>query len=159
VRYDEVEAAVLRLVERAGDDRLRGFGAETVGRLVRDELLVDVAVEEELDEEAAAAFGAARAGVLTARPAELRTQLERIDDGILTDGDMDPELLTVLTAIEHWTTYLETGRRGELYELAIRSIEQVDFQVSADLGDFLAEPEMAAEYARIERLLAVSDTP
>ncbi|MEV6811610.1 hypothetical protein [Micromonospora sp. NPDC051296] len=47
----------------------------------------------------------------------------------------------------------EAGQRGELYELALRSIEQVDFQVSADLSDFLAEPEMAAEYERIERLL------
>jgi hypothetical protein len=74
-------------------------------------------------------------------------------DDTLTDGDMDPELLIVLSALEHWTTYVETGERGELYELAIRSVEQVDFQVSADLGDFLAEPEMAAEYARIERLL------
>jgi hypothetical protein len=66
---------------------------------------------------------------------------------------MDPELLTVISALEHWTTYLETGQRGELYELAIRSVEQVDFQASADLGDFLAAPEMAAEYERIERLL------
>jgi hypothetical protein len=66
---------------------------------------------------------------------------------------MDPGLLTMISALEHWTTYLETGQKGELYELAIRSVEQVDFHVSADLGDFLAKPEMAAEYERIERLL------
>jgi hypothetical protein len=154
VRYDELEAAILRLVEGAGDDNLRVFGAETVARLVGDEIVLDVELEDELDEDATAALGIARENVRTAGPAELRAQLARIDDGILTDGDMDPELLTVLTALEHWTTYLETGERGELYELAIRSIEQVDFQVSADLGDFLAKPEMAAEYERIERLLS-----
>ncbi|WP_149263931.1 hypothetical protein [Actinomadura sp. K4S16] len=42
----------------------------------------------------------------------------------------------------------------ELYELAMRAIEEVDHQVSADLDDFLATPEMAAEHERIRRLLA-----
>jgi hypothetical protein len=51
---------------------------------------------------------------------------------------------------------LREGRSGELYELAIRSIEAVDFQVSTALEDFLAEPAMAAEYARVERLLTGS---
>ncbi|GAA2692675.1 hypothetical protein [Actinoplanes palleronii] len=153
MRYDELEASVVRLVRDAGEDNLRTFGAETVVRLVRDAAALDPADQDQLDPDAAAALGAACANVLTAGPAELRAQLTRIDDGILADGDMDPELLSVITALEHWTTYLETGLRGELYELAIRSIEQVDFQVSADLGDFLADPEMAAEYARITRLL------
>ncbi|MBT8225859.1 MAG: hypothetical protein HKP61_14320 [Dactylosporangium sp.] len=154
MRYDELEAAVLQLVAEAGDDNLRVFGAETVARLVRDELLLDVAAEDELDEDALAALTIARENVLTASPTELRVQLARIDNGILTDGDMDPELLIIVSALEHWTAYLETGQRDELYELAIRSIEQVDFQVPADLSDFLATPEMAAEYERIERLLA-----
>jgi hypothetical protein len=153
VRYDELEAAILQLVRRASDDNLRAFGAETVARLVREELLLDVAVDDELDEDAMAALGFARENVLTAGPTELRALLGRIDEGVLTEGDMDPGLLTVISALEHWTTYLETGRRGELYELAIRSIEEVDFQVSADLSDFLAKPEMAGEYERIERLL------
>jgi hypothetical protein len=149
VRYDELEAAIRRLIGQAGDDTLRAFGIETVTRLVDDE----PPLADELDEDATAALGLARANFRTAGAAELRAQLTRVDDGTLTDGDMDPELLIVLSALEHWTTYLETGERGELYELAIRSVEQVDFQVSADLGDFLAEPGMAAEYARIERLL------
>jgi len=153
VTYDELEAAILQLVGEAGDDNLRAFGAETVVRLMRAELLIDIAVEDELDEDAAEALGVARETVLTAGPSELRAQLERIDDGVLTDGDMDPALLIGISALEHWTTYLETGERDELYELAIRSFEQVDFEVSAELGDFLAKPEMAAEYERIERLL------
>lgn len=153
MRYDELEAAIVQLVRNAGDDNLRVFGAETVARLVRDESVLDAAAEEELDEDAIAALRIVRENVRTAGPAELRTQLTRIDEGILVESDMDPELLTVISALEHWTTYLETGQRGELYELAIRSVEQVDFQVSADLGDFLAAPELAAEFERIERLL------
>ncbi|MFJ6197399.1 hypothetical protein [Micromonospora sp. NPDC092111] len=152
MRYQELDAALLRLVVAASEDSLRVFGIETVARLVRAELL-DFAADDELDEGGWAALTIARENVRTASATELRTQLARIDDGIRTDGDLDPGLLTVLSALEHWTTYLEENRRGELYELAIRSIEEVDFRVSADLDDFLATPEMAAEYERISRLL------
>ncbi|WP_431937455.1 hypothetical protein [Micromonospora sp. RP3T] len=44
---------------------------------------------------------------------------------------------------------LVAGARDE----AVRAVEQVDHRIPADLDDFLASPEMAAEYARIERLL------
>jgi hypothetical protein len=60
----------------------------------------------------------------------------------------------MITALMHWSTYLQGRRRGELYELAIRSVEDVDFQVSADLDAMPAIPEMSAEYDRIRRLLA-----
>ncbi|MFI6780314.1 hypothetical protein [Micromonospora sp. NPDC050276] len=152
MRYDELEAAILALVVAAGEAELRVFGLETVTRLVGSELL-DGTVDDELTEDAWAALAAARENVRTADATELRAQLERIDAGVLTDGDLDQGILIVLTALEHWTTYLEENQRGELYELAIRSIEEVDFQVSADLDDVLATPEMAAEYARIQLLL------
>lgn len=67
---------------------------------------------------------------------------------------MEFPLWDILDALERWITFLETGRRGELHRLAIRSIEQVDFQVEADVNDFLATPEMATEYERIRRVLA-----
>jgi hypothetical protein len=152
MRYDKLEAAILQLVVAAGEDDLRAFGLDTVTRLTRADLL-DTAVEDEMTEDAWAALASARDNVRTADATELRALLVRIDEGILADGDLDQGLLTVFTALEHWTTYLEENLRGELYELAIRSIEEVDFQVSADLDDVLATPEMAAEYARIERLL------
>ncbi|MGC4869572.1 hypothetical protein ACLQ3B_29495 [Micromonospora sp. DT53] len=152
MRYDELEAAIRELVVAADENALRVFGLETVSRLVRSELL-DSAVDDELDEDAWAALAAARETVQTATAAELRAQLERIDAGVLADGDLDQGILIVLTALEHWTTYLEEGQRGEIYELAIRSVEEVDIQVSADLDDVLATPEMAAEYARIRHLL------
>ncbi|MEU5549464.1 MULTISPECIES: hypothetical protein [unclassified Micromonospora] len=153
MRYDQLETAIRRLVDTAGEDELRVFGVETVARLVRDEGLVDVAADGELDEDAAAAFALARKTVGTADAATSRALITRIEEGALTDGDMDPDLLIALIALEHWTTYLETGQRDELYELALRSVEEVDHQVSADLDDFLATPEMAAEYERIARLL------
>ncbi|MET8043321.1 hypothetical protein ABZU25_20960 [Micromonospora sp. NPDC005215] len=158
MRYDELEAAILRLVVGANEDDLRVFGLETVTRLVREELL-DTAADDELTEDGWAALTTARENVRTADATELRAQLVRIDEGILADGDLDQGLLTVITALEHWTTYLEEDQRGELYELAIRSVEEVDFQVSADLDDVLATPEMAAEYARIGRLLTAGLRP
>lgn len=66
---------------------------------------------------------------------------------------MDGDVLAVIVALAHWLSYMRQNRRAELYELAIRSIEDVDHEVSADLGDFLATAEMAAEYQRICGLL------
>ncbi|MET8085467.1 hypothetical protein [Micromonospora sp. NPDC005194] len=152
MRYDELEAAILQLVVEADEAKLRVFGLETVTRLVRSELL-DTASDDELTEDAWAALASARENVRTADATELRARLTRIDAGILADGDLDQGILIVLTALEHWTTYLEEDRREELYELAIRSVEEVDFQVSADLDDVLATPEMTAEYERMKRLL------
>ncbi|MGV9212411.1 hypothetical protein ACTFTM_11180 [Micromonospora sp. RB23] len=158
MRYDELEAAILQLVVAAGEDDLRAFGLDTVTRLTREELL-GTAVDDEMTEDAWAALASARENVRTADATELRALLVRIDEGILADGDLDQGLLTAFTALEHWTTYLEENQRGEIYELAIRSVEEVDFQVSADLDDVLATPEMTAEYARIERLLTADLRP
>ncbi|MET8279624.1 hypothetical protein [Micromonospora sp. NPDC005174] len=158
MRYDELEAAILQLVIAAGEDDLRAFGLDTVTQLTRDDLL-ETAVDHEMTEDGWAALASARENVRTVDATELRALLVRIDEGILADGDLDQGLLTVFTALEHWTTYLEENLRGEIYELAIRAVEEVDFQVSADLDDVLATPEMAAEYARIERLLTGSLRP
>ncbi|MFG1652335.1 hypothetical protein ACGFIE_20640 [Micromonospora sp. NPDC049275] len=154
MRYDELEAAVLALIVAAGEDELRAFGLDTVTRLVRADLL-ETAADDELTEDAWAALTSARENIRTAGAGELRALLVRIDEGIRADDDLDQGLLIVITALEHWTTYLEENERGELHELAIRSVEEVDFEVSADLDDVLASAEMAAEYARIERLLTV----
>ncbi|MFJ8110973.1 hypothetical protein [Streptomyces sp. NPDC096132] len=91
--------------------------------------------------------------ILTISAAELRDKLATIYDAILIDDGLDTGVLTVISALARWKSYLEQNRRGELYELAIRSIEDVDHQVSTDLDDFLAAPEMASEYERVRRLL------
>ncbi|QDY08998.1 hypothetical protein FJK98_19120 [Micromonospora sp. HM134] len=148
MRYDECDSAIRELVDAADEDDLHAFGQATVTRVLASGL-ADGAGEDDLDEDAWAALTAARESVATADATELRGHLDRIDAGILADGDMDPGLIVALSALEHWTSYLEEHRRGELYELAIRSLEEVDHRVPAALDDFLAEPEMAAEYTRI----------
>ncbi|MEV4771675.1 hypothetical protein [Micromonospora humida] len=153
MRYDECEAAIRELVDAADEDALHAFGLATVTRLLEADL-IDEAGGDDLDEDATAALTAARERIATAGAAELRAHLDRIDEGILADGDMDPGLLIALSALEHWTSYLKEHRRGELHELALRSVEEVDYRVSAALDDFLATPEMAAEYARIRQSLA-----
>ncbi|MFG3024468.1 hypothetical protein ACGFZQ_39125 [Streptomyces sp. NPDC048254] len=152
MNYSELEADILRLIVEATEDGVRAFGEETVTRLVRPELLRGAA-EDELTEDARAALTHACANVLTISAAELHNAIATIYDGILVDDDLDAGVLTAISALAHWKSYLEQNRRGELYELAIRSIEDVDHEVSADLDDFLATPEMAAEYERIRRLL------
>ncbi|RRR78245.1 hypothetical protein [Streptomyces sp. RP5T] len=152
MNYSELQADILRLIVGATEDAARVFGEETVTRLVRPELLRG-ASEDELTEDARTALGDACANVLTISATELQDKLATIYDGILVDDDLDPGVLTVISALDHWQSYLEQQRRGELYELAIRSVEDVDHQVSADLDDFLATPEMAAEHERIRRLL------
>lgn len=152
MNYSELQADILRLIVGATEDAARVFGEETVTRLVRPELLRGVS-EDELTEDARTALGDACANVLTISATELQDKLATIYDGILVDDDLDTGVLTVISALDHWQSYLEQQRRGELYELAIRSVEDVDHQVSADLDDFLATPEMAAEHERIRRLL------
>ncbi|MEU4659878.1 hypothetical protein AB0G32_39125 [Streptomyces sp. NPDC023723] len=152
MNYSDLEADILRLVVGATEGGARVFGEETVTRLVRPELLGG-ATEDELTEDARTALGDACANILTISAAELQDKLATIYDGILVDDDLDTGVLTVISALAHWQSYLEHHRRGELYELAIRSIEDIDHEVSADLDDFLATPEMAAEHERIRRLL------
>ncbi|MER6561363.1 hypothetical protein ABT300_27265 [Streptomyces sp. NPDC001027] len=150
--YSELEAHILQMIVAASEEDVRAFGEETVTRLVRPELLRGAA-EDELTDEARAVLGTACANVLTISAAELHDALATMYDGILVEDGLDTGVLTVISALEHWKSYLEQNRRGELYELAIRSIEDIDHEVSADLHDFLATPQMAAEYQRIRRLL------
>ncbi|MYY08612.1 hypothetical protein GT204_06735 [Streptomyces sp. SID4919] len=152
MHYSEVEASILRLVTEATEDSARAFAEQTVTRLVRPELLH--AAEDELTEDARTALTTGCANVLMTGPAELHDLLAAVDGGILVDDGLDTGVLTAVTALEHWKNYLEQNQRSELCELAVRSIEDIDHEVSATLDDFLATPEMAAEYARIRRLLA-----
>ncbi|MFC8365646.1 hypothetical protein ACFUIY_37975 [Streptomyces griseorubiginosus] len=150
--YGAVDAEIRRLVSAASEGEVRAFGQQTVIRLARSDRFQD-ADEDELTEQAWAALTTACANVLTLDAAELRAAVETIDDGILADGDLDTEVLVAIQALGHWQGYLEHGGREEIYELALRSIEDVDHEVCAALDDFLATPEMAAEYERIRRLL------
>ncbi|MFE0672402.1 hypothetical protein [Streptomyces sp. NPDC058867] len=153
MRYSELEVEIGRLVAAAPEQGVRAFGADTVTRLARADRLDD-ADEDELTEDAWAALTGACANVLTIGAGELRRALTTIDEGILADGDLDTEVVAVISALEHWQGYLEGDGRDQIRELALRAIEDVDHEVSAALDDFLAAPEVAAEYARLRRFLA-----
>ncbi|HEX7308231.1 hypothetical protein [Lentzea sp.] len=149
MHYTEVERTVRELVAGADDGQRHRFGAETVVRLTTGDDLADAA-EAEFDDDARQAFEQACADPAGSTPEQLRAWLDTIDGGILSDGDMEPQVLWALEALEHWAGFL-AGRDPELVaQLAIRGLEAVDHEVSASLDDFLASPEMAAEFARIE---------
>ncbi|MFD5829424.1 hypothetical protein [Lentzea sp. NPDC060358] len=152
VHYSEVEQAVRDLVAGADDEKRHRFGAETVVLLTTRDDLADAA-EAEFDEDARRAFEQACADPAGSTPESLRAWLGTIDEGTLSDGDMEPQVLWALEALEHWAGFLADRDPELVVQLAIRSLESVDFEVSAPLGDFLSSPEMAAEFDRITRHL------
>lgn len=152
VHYDEVEQAVRELVAAADDEKRHRFGAETVVRLTAGDDLADAA-EAEFDDDARQAFEQARTDPAGSTPDRLRAWLDLIDKGTLSDGDMDPQVLWALEALEHWAGFLADRDPEFVVQLAIRSLEAVDYEVSARLDDFLASPEMTAEFDRIGRHL------
>lgn len=152
VRYAEVEKTVRDMVAEADADRRRRLGADTVVRLTSDEEVVDAA-EVEFDDDGHKAFVEACTDPANNTPARLQALLARVDAGTVSDGDMDPQVLSAITALDHWARYLADEDPDPIAELAILSLEEVDYQVSADLDDFLGTQEMAAEYARITTLL------
>ncbi|MFM9455968.1 hypothetical protein [Streptomyces europaeiscabiei] len=105
MNYSEVEADILRLIVEATEGSVRAFGEQTVTRLVRPELLRGAA-DDELTEDARAALTTACADVLTISAAELHDALATIDDGILVDDDLDTGVLTAISALAHWKSYL-----------------------------------------------------
>lgn len=148
MHYDEVEQAVRELVTAADDEKRHRFGAETVVRLTAGDDLADAAGAE-FDDDALQAFEQARTDPAGSTPDRLRAWLDTIDRGTLSDGDMDPQVLWALEALDHWASYLTDRDPEAVVQLAIRSLEAVDHEVSAHLDDFLASPEMAAEFDRI----------
>jgi hypothetical protein len=152
VRYAEAEKALRDLAATADADRCRRFGADVVVRLTSDADMREAA-EFDFDEDAQFAFAEACADPANSNGVQLRALLQRIDAGVLSDGNMDPRVICAVMALDHWAGYL-TGDPAAIGDLAIMSVEEVDFQVPGNLDDFLATPEMAAEYARITALLS-----
>ncbi|WP_053734866.1 hypothetical protein [Nocardia sp. NRRL S-836] len=148
MHYNDVEKAVRELVTAADDGQRHRFGAETVVRLTTGDDLADAAAAE-FDDDARQAFGQACADPAGSTPDRLRAWLDTIDEGTLSDGDMEPQVLRALEALEHWAGFLGDRDPEFVVQLAIRSLEAVDHEVSARLDDFLASPEMAAEFDRI----------
>jgi hypothetical protein len=152
VRYTEVEKTVRAMVAEADADHRRRLGADTVARLTSDAEVVDAA-EIEFDGDGHQAFVEACADPANSAADRLRALVARIDAGTVSDGDMDPQVLSAVSALDLWARYLTEESPDLIADLAVLSLEEVDYQVSADLEDFLGTQEMAAEFARITTLL------
>lgn len=152
MNHSEVRELVRDLVAAADAADRHRLGAATVARLTGDDELAEAA-EAEFDDDARRAFAEACAAPADSTPGQLRAWLDRIEEGTLSDGDMDPQVLFALEALDHWAAYLAEGDPDSLVELAMVSLDEVDYQVSADVDDFLATPETSAELDRITALL------
>ncbi|AQA22324.1 hypothetical protein BTZ20_0154 [Rhodococcus sp. MTM3W5.2] len=130
--YEEVENAVREYATHATAEAQAEFGLAATRELLT-------------------ADGAAADGAGTASAEQIRVWIEEIDEGDLSDGDMDPDLLRAITALEAWAAHLEERSPERIAALGIALLEQADFQASgAPLDDFLApqETRQAFEWIR-----------
>ncbi|MDF2664917.1 MAG: hypothetical protein K0R81_767 [Microbacterium sp.] len=123
---------------------------ETLARFDRFEEIAGM----EFTPEAAATFRRACARAATADAATLDHWLNEMDAGTLSDGDMDPEVVWALGAIEARRDVLRSGRAETVAAVGISLLEAIDFQIGgAALDDFLANRRMQVEYDTILALL------
>lgn len=151
--YEEVENSVRECAADATARAQAEFGIAVTRELLTADG-VAAAAAAELTETAARAVSAAAAGTGTASAEQLRAWIVEIDEGDLSDGDMDADLLRAITALETWTAYLEEGSSERIATLGIALLEQADFRASgAPLDDFLAPPETRQAFERIRAAL------
>ncbi|MCL2532875.1 MAG: hypothetical protein FWE39_01815 [Nocardiaceae bacterium] len=152
--YEEVENAVRECSTRATVQAQCEFGIAVTREFLTADGVASAAAAE-LTAAGARAVGAATDGAGTASAEQLRLWLAEIDEGDLSDGDMDPDLLRAITALEAWTAYLEEGSSELIAALGIALLEQADFLASgAPLDNFLATPETRRAFERIRAALS-----
>lgn len=152
MRYADVEASIRQWAADADHERRRRMATYAVGELTQIDGIEELAAAE-FTLAAASVFLTACRTVTAADAATIEGWLELIDEGTVSDGDMDAEALWALTAIEGWLDFLNTGDGAPVAILAITLLEVIDFEVGADVDNFLADPQIAAEYGKIQELL------
>ncbi|OYD61030.1 YcxB family protein [Rhodococcus sp. OK302] len=156
--YQEVENSVREYAAHATAEAQVEFGIAVTRELLTAHG-VAVAAAAELTEAGARAVSAAANTVGTASAEQLRVWIVEIDEGDLSDGDMDPDLLRAITALDTWAAYLEERSSEPIAALGISLLEQADFQSSgAPLDDFLAPSETRQAFERIRAALTVPAT-
>ncbi len=154
--YEEVENSVRECAAHATARAQVEFGIAVTRELLTADG-VAAAAAAELTETGARAVSAAADGTGTASAEQLRAWITEIDDGDLSDGDMDTDLLRAITALETWTAYREDESSERIAALGIALLEQADFRASgAPLDDFLAPPQTRLAFARIRAALTGS---
>ncbi|GAB2640629.1 YcxB family protein [Prescottella soli] len=147
--YEEVENSVRECATHATVQAQVDFGIAVTRELLTADG-VAAAAAAELTEAGARAVGAAADGAGTASAEQLRAWIAQIDEGDLSDGDMDPDLLRAITALEAWVGYREERSSERIAALGIALLEQADFRASgAPLDDFLSTPETRQAFDRI----------
>ncbi|TJZ78012.1 hypothetical protein FCG67_13330 [Rhodococcus oryzae] len=151
--YDEVENAVRECATHATAAAQFAFGVAVTRDLLTADGVAAAAVAE-LTEAGARAVSAATDGAGTASAEQFRAWILEIDEGDLSNGDMDPDLLRAITALEAWAAYLEERSSERIAALGISLLEQADFRASgAPLDDFLAPQETRQAFERIRAAL------
>lgn len=151
--YEEVENSVREYATHAAVQAQVAFGIAVTRELLTAEG-VAAAAAAELTDAGARAVGAAADGAGTASAEQLRAWIAEIDEGDLSDGDMDPDLLRAITAVEAWAAYQEERSSERIAALGIVLLEEADFRASgAPLDDFLAPPETRQAFERIRAAL------
>ncbi|MDH6279893.1 YcxB family protein [Prescottella agglutinans] len=151
--YEEVENTVRECAAHATAAAQVEFGIAVTRELLTADG-VAAAAAAELTEAAARAVSAAADAVGTASAEQLRAWIVEIDEGDLSDGDMDSDLLRAITALEAWADYLEDRSSERIAALGIALLEQADFRASgAPLDDFLGTPENRQSFERIRAAL------
>ncbi|SEL71973.1 hypothetical protein [Rhodococcus maanshanensis] len=151
--YEEVENSVREYATHATVEAQVAFGIAVTRELLTADG-VAAAAAAELAEAGARAVSAAADGAGTASAEQLRAWIVEIDEGDLSDGDMDPDLLRAITALEAWAGHLEERSSERIAALGIALLEQADFEASgAPLDDFLAPSETRQAFERIRAAL------
>ncbi|QEN84774.1 hypothetical protein FZC33_00330 [Labrys sp. KNU-23] len=140
-------------VENASPAQRMAFARDTIRQVIEAAHLDDVDLDYELDGDALDALHEAMANALTTPADALKALDRRIEQGILTEGNMDPRLLFVHGAIGAWADFLATGDPTSLKHLANEAVSQIDYHFEPKIDDFLACPQMQAERDRIAVLL------
>lgn len=154
MQYRDVERALEHAVDSATPDGKRALALYAVGKLTLLDRFEN-AIATEFTRDAADAFLAACADPSGADADTLINWLDRIDKGILSDGDMDTCALWALISLEAWRDYQQNENSSSIYVLALTLLEVIDFEIDgADLHDFLADARMSEEFNMILRLLS-----
>jgi hypothetical protein len=145
--YDDVRERIAA----APTGKAGALGLELTAELVGDPEAAATATAD-LDDDGQAAFAEIATVLPSAGAEELRVLLGRIDDGTEADGDMGPELIAALEALEAWTGFRESGDPARIAEIAVTALEHADWLGSGPVvtDDFLRTPEVAAVYERIK---------
>lgn len=104
MKYTDVENALARSISAASASDKRALAVHALAQLTTLDGL-DEAIANDFDPDAAAAFRGAvqQAALLDAHA--LTEHLDRIDEGDLSDGDMDSVSLRALNALESWRDF------------------------------------------------------